>query len=206
MTGTAPALAAAGGAGAVAAVLAYAAAGHAAHLDAFAAVVGDHGVVGRARARPVALAVTAAEAALAVAVPVEALARPGEPAASSVAAALLFLAFAAYLGVAGRRVGEAGLDCGCGALGDTVTPVAWRRPAALAAGVIAVTVAVALGPGGGAGPGLAARLLAVTAAWAVATGLLSFAEAGRVSAASMAEARAAYRLQTAAPARGTGGP
>jgi Methylamine utilisation protein MauE len=199
-------------AGVAAAVLAHAALGHAEHRAPLADAIAEHGVVPARRAPALATAVAVTEGLLAVALLAEALARPGRVAGTLVAAAALFLAFAAYLAVAGRRVSGPGVDCGCGALGGALTPTSWLRPAALAALPAAAVVVAALAPGAASGgpPGAVDvawswRLLAVAAAWVVTTALIALAEARAVSAAGLARGRHDHRLLVAAgPREGRG--
>lgn len=184
-------------AGTTCALLGYAAAGHAAHLDRFVATIASHGVVGPRRAPAVGVAVTVVEAAVAVALVAEAVAGTARPALSLVASTAVFAGFAAYLAAAARRVGDGGIDCGCVG-GHTVTRWAWLRPAGLSLLTIAAALVPATVPGD-VDVGRPARLLTVAAAWTLATAAVALTEARHVSASWLAEAKAAYRLRTAVP-------
>ena len=128
----------------VAAVLGTTGVNHLQHHRRLVAVVGDHNVFEPARARTVALALTASELAVAV-VSVVALAR-NEPRLAMVAFAVAVVAgvsFVAYL----RRLLRAGHhgSCGCTPLDSALTPASFAPAIALTTAALAGSAATLTG-------------------------------------------------------------
>jgi hypothetical protein len=105
----------------------------------------------------------------------------------------LFGVFAIYLFVAAKRVTTADVDCGCGALGSSLTKVAWLRPATLLVVAVASEWA-ALVSQASVDTSFPERLTAVTSAWVIGTSLMCLIDLRAINAKSLHRAQDAYRL------------
>lgn len=180
-------------AGLFSAVLAYSFLTHYHDMAGFEQAIASHRVVSDGRTRAYALLATLVEGLLSVGLLVEALARPTGSTVALAVAGALFGVFAAYLFFAARRVGDVDVECGCGALGRSLTRLAWLRPAGLLVVAMISVAALMLGTTDERTQ-LPERLTAATAAWVTGTIIMSLVDLRAMNSRSLQDARETYRL------------